>query len=159
MVMETKKTIILFIICIIYFGTLNCKNALGQNDYSEVQIKEMLKSFYKSYLTVCSKELLPIIENEKLDSIKGKYCTTKLLIYIHKLYLNHEIDYNPFFNSQMIDIKIFESLIVRKDSIRNDIYYVSYTYDTITKKPTNIKLAIIKQKGSYKIDHIFLDNK
>ena len=147
--MKTRKLIIFFTMGIILLGMLNCKNTPAQNEYSEEQIVNMLKNFYTGYITENSK----IPENkEKLDSIKNEYCTTKLLNYIQKQFLERVIDYDPFLNAQMIDTRMLETLTIKKDSVKNNLYYVSYTYGGLN----TIKLTVVKEKDCYKIDHIFL---
>jgi len=135
--------------CIIFIGTLSCKNTSGQDNYSEKQIVSMLKGFYTAYITENSK----IPENKvKLDSIKSIYCTEELLNYIKKKFQERVLDYDPFLNAQMIDTRMLETLMVQKDSLKNNVFYVSYKYGALN----TIKLTVAKEKSGYKIDHIFL---
>lgn len=147
--MKTRKLIICFAMGIILLGTFSCKNARPQDSYSEEQITKMLKNFYTSYLNLYSKHLPLNVEIAKIDSIKKEYCTPKLLNYILSI---DELDYDPYLNSQMVDIRMLEALTIKKDEKRNDIYYVSYIYD----EKITIKLAVLKEKDGYKIDHIYL---
>ena len=144
--MKTKTLILFFTACSIIFGILACKNVPPED-----QAAKMLKNFYTSYLGTYSKHLLLNIENSKIDSIKKVYCTPKLLNYILSI---DELDYDPFLNAQMIDIRMLETLTIKKDSAKNDIYYVSYTYG----RENTIKLSVLREGNGYKIDHIFLKN-
>jgi hypothetical protein len=117
----------------------------------------MIKSFYNSYIIEKSKK--PPRNEEKIDTIINKYWTKRLKNYIDLQFKEYELDYDPFIKGQMFDIRILKTLTVRHDLKSNNIYYVSFTFDTIIRKTTTIKLTILKEKGSYKIDNVALDNK
>ena len=143
------------IICItigaIFFSAISCKNTSAQEKFSEEKIKEMLESFYTSYITVNS-----IADRKKSDSVVRKYCTPKLVDYINKLYSEPSDgdSYDIFLKSQMVDMPMLENLAIRKDSKKNDLYYVSITYG---KGQWTIKLSVVKEKDAYKIDHVFTE--
>lgn len=86
---------------------------------------------------------------EKINSIKKKYCTANLLRKIEK----DELDYDPFLNAQDSNIEWIKTLSVKKDTKENNLYYVSYK-DTYNGTQIVIKLIVLKEKESYKIDAI-----
>lgn len=94
------------------------------------------------------------LQRKKSDSIENKYLSSKLYNYLK--HVNDKglvLDYDPLLNSQMVDRKMLEHLTFRKDSKRNDVYYVSYTYGS--NSPVTIKLSVVREKDAYKIDHVF----
>jgi hypothetical protein len=98
----------------------------------------MLKQFYTSYITqVASSEGT----EKKLDIIKKRYCTAKLLNKIDK----EELDSDPFIDAQDVDIDWVKTLFVGKDAQKHDVYIVSYM-DNYNKKRTVIKLQVINAK-------------
>lgn len=160
--MKTKNLFI-FTWCVIFFNAVNYKseavnykNNQVKEIYSEGQIINMLKKFYTSYITEYSK--ITGAENTtlivaKLDSIKKTYCTTKLLNKIEK----EELDEDPFLKSQDFDIKWLKKLTFRKNSKRQNLYIVSYSfYDQYNHAniQITINLIIVKLKGYYKIDAV-----
>ena len=149
--MRSKQLLKLLIIGLTLLDISNCKRALAQEDFPEKKVKEMLKEFYTAYITTFDKYLPLNTQTFKIDSIKKKYCTSELLKYIID---QGRLDYDPYLNSQMIDLKKLETLTIRKDQKETDIFYVSYVYGN---KKTTIKLRLVKSGGSFKIDHIFLD--
>ncbi|GAA3919512.1 hypothetical protein GCM10022209_10450 [Chitinophaga oryziterrae] len=98
----------------------------------------MLKQFYTSYITqVASSEGT----EKKLDIIKKRYCTAKLLNKLDK----EELDSDPFIDAQDADIDWVRTLFVGKDAPKHDVYIVSYM-DNYNKKRTVIKLQVINAK-------------
>lgn len=153
--MKAKTIILFFSIGILLMNISNCQNVTKQEEYSNVQIEDMLKKFYTLYITLNSHQSTRY--REKIDSIKGEYCTVKLLKYIDDQMRNERIGYDLFINGQMFVIESLKTLTIRKDSIKNNIYYVTYNWPYGDKELITTKLIIIKEKDSYKIDHIFLD--
>lgn len=155
--MKTDKLIRCFTICIMLIGAVNCNNAQTQkkaqtkDDYSEEQVVSMLKTFYTSYTTENFKRP-PLYSQDKVDSIKRKYCKTEVL----NLFKD-SIDYDPFTHAQMFDIETLKTLSIRKDSERDNLYYASFLWD-YEKKQVTIKLSVVKEDGDYKIDHVFLED-
>jgi hypothetical protein len=149
--MRTRRQIVCIIISAVFFSAFSCKNTSAQEKFSEEKVKEMLNSFYTSYITVNS-----IADGKKSDSVVRKYCTPKLINYLDKLYSEPPAgdSYDIFLKSQMVDMPMLENLAIRKDSKKNDLYYVSITYG---KGQWTIKLSIVKEKEGYKIDHVFTE--
>lgn len=145
------RQIICIAITAVFFSVFSCKNTSAQEKFSEEKVKEMLKNFYTSYITVNS-----IAARKKSDSVVRKYCTPKLVDYIDKLYSKPSDgdSYDIFLKSQMVDMPMLENLAIRKDLKKNDLYYVSITYG---KGQWTIKLSIVKESGDYKIDHVFTE--
>ncbi len=106
----------------------------------------MLYKFYTSYINECS--IVPT-NFEKIDSIKNKYCTTNLLNKNKELYETQELDYDLFLNAQDCTNLSLKTLTIQKDSTKNNVYVVSYSYGD-----NPIRLFVIKENGIYKIDAI-----
>jgi len=149
--MKTKILVSFFTLGVMLFNPLNCKGNQLQDSISEVQVLSMLKSFYTSYIIENSK--VPD-DFKKINSIKHKYCTTSLLHKIKKL----KLDYDMFLQANDIDSVMLKTLDVKKDSIRNNLYYVSYL-DIFNNKTVTINLMVIKQKEDYKIDAVWYEEK
>lgn len=159
--MKLKATIPYLLLFLLIVNNIFCQsNTMNKKKgdvYSEEQILITLKAFYSSYISQYSK-----IESEdnvkavfeKMYSIKKKYCTTSLLNKIEK----EELDEDPFLKSQDFNLDWSKTLRFRKDSKKQNMYIVSYSYYDNYKR-TNIhkiiKLTLIKQKGCYKIDSVW----
>lgn len=106
----------------------------------------MLKEFYTSYITENS--TFPV-NQKKRDAIEHRYCTKNVFNQFEG-----DIDYDIFLKSQMVDTLILKTMTFRKDSAKDNLYYVSYTYN---KDHVTIKLLIAKEKDEYKIDLVYKD--
>ncbi|MVT39401.1 DUF3828 domain-containing protein [Chitinophaga oryziterrae] len=127
-----SKLLISFLVIIF---SVTCK---AQTKAAPDQNIIMLKQFYTSYITqVASSEGT----EKKLDIIKKRYCTAKLLNKIDK----EELDSDPFIDAQDADIDWVRTLFVGKDAQKHDVYIVSYM-DNYNKKRTVIKLQVINAK-------------
>jgi len=151
--MKTKKRFLLITAGFIFFGTLSCKNAPVQDNFSEVQVKKMLNDFYTSFITVLSSSEL--FSSQRLDSIQRAYCTPN---YFEEVMAHaRDLERNPLIKAQAISLEYLKTLTIQKDKQRDDLYYVSYT-NTDTQTQTTIKLVIVKEKDYYKIDCVYLDD-
>jgi hypothetical protein len=146
---------ILAVLLLLYLP--NCDNG-PKNDkvkvnecYEQGQVTRMLYSFYRAYISACAE-----LNQSKVDSIQNKYCTQKLLKIINKMFEEQTLDYDPFLKSQMIDLTMLNKNTIRKDSIRENIYYFSY-FRPYYNKYITIKLGILKESNNYLIDSIFLE--
>lgn len=154
--MRTNKLLCYFLVGFILLYMTNCSNAQLQNhskvnnDYSEEQIVLMLKNFYTSYINETSKSPS---NPEKEDSIRKKFCTTNMM----KVYDLPDLDYDPIVQAQMVLKECAETLTIRKDKDRENIYYVSYNWPLNDKEQITIKVKIVKENEDYKIDYVFLD--
>jgi hypothetical protein len=144
--MRTKQLIYSFAAIIMLFCSLCCKNNSAQEKYSDERIKEMLRSFYTSYITENS--TFPMNQNKR-DSIEKKYCTQNVFKQFRE-----DVEYDIFLKSQMVDPRMLKTLTVRKDSIKNDLYFVSYTYG---KNNITVKLQVVKEEEEYKINLVYRD--
>jgi len=143
-IMKTKMFMIFFTTSFMLFNMVSCKSQT-QNKSSDEEIKNMIKSFYTGYIT----ENVKMPPNgSKIFSLKKQYCTTYLLDKIN----NQELDYDPFLKAQDANLEWLKTLIVKKDSSKKDFYAVSYTDNN---KQIIIKLNVIKQNDSFKIDSIW----
>jgi len=142
--MKTKSLIIFFATSIMLLNTVNC-NGQPQNKSSDEEIMSMIKSFYTGYIT----ENVKMPPNgSKIFSLKKKYCTTYLINKIN----NQELDFDPFLKAQDSNIEWLKTLTVKKNVSKKGFYIVSYTDNN---KQIIIKLNVIKQNESFKIDSIW----
>lgn len=125
------------------FSAFSCQSNPPSSTDEQIS---MLKEFYKGYITENAK--MPI-DFAKVNLMKKKYCTANLLSKIEK----EELDYDPFLNAQDSNTEWLKTLSVKKDTNGSNLYQVSYK-DTYSGKLVVIKLIVIKEKGSYKIDAI-----
>lgn len=132
----------LFTVIMILFNS--CGQA--QDNSSDGKIISMLKEFYTSYITENSK-MPPNMKN--IDSMKRKYCTNSLLYKIKK----QELDYDPFLNAQDSNTEWLKTLSITKDSNKTNLYIVSYI-DSYSNNKISVKLIIVKEKDSFKINSI-----
>ncbi|NML40682.1 DUF3828 domain-containing protein [Chitinophaga sp. G-6-1-13] len=106
----------------------------------------MLKQFYTVYITEGAKMTEDF---KKLDLLKKKYCTTKLLYKIK----HTELDADPFLNAQDVDGSWVKTLSVNKDPRKEKGYIVSFRGVESNTKIT-VRLQVTKEKENYKIDII-----
>lgn len=144
-----KEILVAFFTGIVIFFYSCCNFA--QNNLSEdQQIRDMLKEFYKIYITQIDKGP---INRKKENSIKKKYCTTRLLEAIKN---DKELDYDPLIDAQDADIESLKTLSIKKNIGIASGYIVTYEssskYDNYEK--TSIKLTVVKEKDGYKIDSV-----
>ena len=138
MVLLLFFTIMLFNIC--------CGFGQTESDLSDIQIKTLLKNFYTIYITE-----FPKAGNEnKLDSIRGFYCSQNLLNKINTDSLN----YDRFLKAQDSDTSCLNTLEIGKDSTQSNVYIVSYI-DNYEKSKIIMHLSIISQIDSFKIDSVW----
>lgn len=154
MSMRTKTLISFFTIGIILFS-LGCKNTSAQENFSEQEAEKTLKDFYKGWLTIHEnfhKKNIPLNKHiAQIDSVKSRYCTPGHLKEFEK---DDYLDYDPYIKSQMIDIRMLAGLTVQKDSVKNNLYYVTIKY---REEQRTIKLLVVKEKETYKIGRVFKD--
>lgn len=142
--MKTKTLMSIFTLGLIIFSIISCKS---QSYSLDEQVLSMLKDFYTSYITESAK-MPPSVS--KVNSLKEKYCTAKLLQKIAR----EEFDYDPFLKAQDCNIEWLKTLAVKKDTTGSNQYCISYT-DTYNNTQIVIKLVVAKEKDLYKIDSIF----
>ena len=134
---------ILFIICLI---VLNLKT-FSQSKTSEKDALIFIKSFYTEYIKLSDSPNL-----KKIETLKQKYCSQKLLKSINDDLESGDLDYDVFVNAQDIDEKWLKTLSVNRE-LKSNIYSVSY-FDNYQRKTIKIKLKIINKGGKYLIDNI-----
>ena len=140
------RTISIITVVLILLSTLSCKKSSAQEKFSEENVKEMLKNFYTNYVTENS--TFPI-NQKKRDSIEHRYCTKNVFNQFEG-----NIEYDIFLKSQMVDTLILKTMTFRKDSVKDNLYYVSYVYN---KDHVTITLLIAKETDGYKIDLVYKD--
>gem|GEM_PF-3420120 len=156
--MKRKILISLFVMCLILVSLSNCNNAQTMKNteikdgFSEKEVVKTLTDFYTNFIKTTSiqSDLGRKTMDQETDAIYNKYVTKELLDLIGKLSID-ELDWDPFLESQMCDDKMLETLIIRKDSLKNDLYYASYTYG---KDTVEIELLVVKEKDGYKINSL-----
>jgi hypothetical protein len=99
------------------------------------------------------------VDFDKSDSLLNLYCTKRQLDHLNSLGQEQPGSVpgdtaDEFLKTQMYDSSMSEvGLNVRRDSLKNDCYYVTYKYgsDKVT-----VKLSVLKDQGYFKIDHVFI---
>jgi hypothetical protein len=112
------------------------------------QAIQQLKQFYTAYILCCDS---PDGNEEIQTSIRNKYLTKSLL---HKLE-NSDLDYDPLIQAQDCDRSWIETIEIKPDTERQNVYTVSYT-STFDNEKT-IKLLLANDNGNYLIDDILSD--
>jgi hypothetical protein len=140
-------------------GKHNAKKTKYQNAsnesvvFTEDSVKATLKNFYTSYISLWGIMNLDLTNGEKIkinDSLKTVYCSNRLCKLLHDLTNQPILNSDPFINSQMVDTLMLKSLTIKKDSINDNLYIISYTYGG----PNTIRLIISKEGSRYKIDSL-----
>ena len=144
--MKTKMYIATIIFGILFSNIMYSQEKQKENNSSDKEIIEMLKTFYTEYISESDK--MPMNEN-KINSIKKKYCTSKLLQKINLL----PLDYDPFVDAQDFEPTLLKTIKFTKVSKNNNIYKACYVWD-FNNKTICVKLSIKKINNSFKIDDI-----
>jgi hypothetical protein len=141
-----NRIILYFVISTFILGSATCQNSYIKDKLAQEEIIKILKSFYTHLAT---------IQNlNKIDSIKRVTCTKNYFMEIE----NHdELDYEPLIKAQDFGFDCLKTLAIKKDLIRDNLYYVSYI-ESATKLKVIIKLIIIKKNEQYRIDYVYLDS-
>lgn len=103
-----------------------------------------IRGFYSAYITACDE--MPA----RLEEVKEKYCTARLLKALGK----EELDYDPFLNAQDCDRSWIATLSVKRDTEEHDLYHVQYK-DTSSQESIRLKLRLKHESGAYKIDKVY----
>lgn len=122
-------------------------------EFSESEIKKMIKEFYTAYITQSLDTIAPNKNIEKLDSISQIYCTKALLDSIKNEFENNELDYDPIINGQDSHPVMLKTMIINKDKKVNK-YIVLFLSDTYDSSIEVVNLTIIKQGDKYKISSL-----
>jgi hypothetical protein len=147
--MKKNLIIILAIIEFMFFNSFNCN--IEQLYSDEEQIIKLLKYFYTEYISECDN---PSTNWSQIEIIKEKYCTRSLIKKIKVLQEDAILDYDPFLNAQDCDINWLKTLNITKENNDSCWYDVSYM-DNYNSKRIIIKLNVIKDENSYKINDIW----
>ena len=148
--MRSERQIICLAIGILIISIFSCKSSPAQEPSEEQKVKTMLKIFYTNYINMNSG-----LNYNRTDSILSLYCTGKLIKYRNNLYSEPpgKVNSDIFLKSQMIDPKMLEHLEFGKSPYKDDLYYVYLEYGMWR---WTVKLSVVKEKESYKINHVFI---
>ena len=126
----------------------------GVNEINEVDEQElamaMLTEFYAEYIAV--QEPCPL-NLDDLDRVMKKYCTESFIKNLDCLSDPENclwIDWDPFLDTQCIDLVALQTLKIEEDG-RANIYKASYWRDDCCYI---IRLLVVKTESGYKIDAI-----
>jgi hypothetical protein len=113
--------------------------ARAQDEVDPDQAIQRIKEFYIAYNTAWSANITPKALDEKLDSLKLKYCAIALMID-----LKGDGDHDVLINDQYTDVEHLKTLIVSKESAKVNSYMVSYIAPTTnpSNKPIEEKVII-----------------
>ena len=145
--MKLKIKILIILFGMLFSNNLTAQNTPQINNSDDKEIVEMLKTFYKEYITENDK--MPLNEL-KISIIKKKYCTKKLLEKIAK----DDLDYDPLVNAQDISQYYLKTMKITKEPKKTNTFQVCFTNE-YNKKPFCVKLLIINTKEGFKIDTIY----
>ncbi len=118
--MKLKIKILIILFGMLFSNNLTAQNTPQINNSDDKEIVEMLKTFYKEYITENDK--MPLNEL-KISIIKKKYCTKKLLEKIAK----DDLDYDPLVNAQDISQYYLKTMKITKEPKKNK-YFSSLFY-------------------------------
>ncbi|SHF90105.1 hypothetical protein SAMN05443549_101759 [Flavobacterium fluvii] len=143
--MKTKIYMVIFMFGILFSNIIYSQEKQKENNSSDKEIVEMLKNFYREYITESDK--MPV-NDEKVELIKKKYCTSKLLKKMGLI----EFDSDPFLDAQDIEPTLLKTIKFSKEKNSNT-YKTSYL-NTFNNKTVCVKLRIVKVNNTFKIDDI-----
>jgi len=122
-------------------------------EFSESEIKKMIKEFYTAYITQSLDTISPNKNIEKLDSISQIYCTKSLLDSIKNEFENNELDYDPIINGQDTHPEMLKTMMINKNKKVNK-YNVMFLSDTYDSSFEEVNLTIVKEGNKYKISSL-----
>ena len=96
-------------------------------EFSDTEIKQMIKEFYTAYITQSLDTIAPNKNIEKLDSISQIYCTKFLLDSIKNEFENNELDYDPIINGQDTHPEMLKTMMINKNIKANKYSCLLYT--------------------------------
>jgi hypothetical protein len=150
--MISKRVYLSLIFCLVISQiSFGCQAAAKQPEFSERKIISTLKEFYTEYISELGKRES---DYAKVLEISQKHCTKRLCDELGKYSEIMVIDYDPFLNAQDFTDNFLKTLEIKKDSIRNDIYHISYFWNGYNEGYRYIELYIVKEGNSYKIDNV-----
>jgi hypothetical protein len=125
--------------------------AYAQKESSEKQIIVMLKSFYTKYIVEIASSKDTRNSERVLDSLRKRYCTKDCL----KRYadLVEQTDSDPFIKAQDSNIGDEKTISIKKGLRKPNLYIVSYI-DVSDHIKRSVKIIVIEQNGSFKINSI-----
>ncbi|MDR1403547.1 MAG: YbjP/YqhG family protein [Tannerellaceae bacterium] len=109
----------------------------------------LLKEFYTAYISCCDS---PDGDWETLRSIRNKYLTKSL-----QDKLEHpDLDYDPIIQAQDCDKSWIETLEIKPDAERQNVYDVYYA-PALNQKKICIRLLLANDNGNYLIADVLND--
>ncbi len=124
----------------------------SQDTICKSEAKKTLKEFYTIYL----KETSYTYDENKINRILNKYCTLKLIKQIN----NPDIDWDLLIDGQFCEESWIKTLEIATDTSCSNVFYVKFYYYRENKKINKeIKLYVIKENNTYKIDKVLFNHK
>lgn len=117
-----------------------------EDNSSDKEIVKMLKTFYREYVSESDKMH---VNDQKIELIKKKYCTSKLLKKMGLI----EFDADPFVDAQDFEPTLLKTIKFTKDKKSSNIYKTCY-FTAFNNKTVCVTLRIAKVNDIYKIDDI-----
>jgi hypothetical protein len=134
---------------LIFISACNVNNSANEET-------KFIEGFYKSYITELSKE---DTKSSREDTVLNKYCTTRLITFLEKQYEEGELDWNPFLNAQDFDLGTINTIKINKEKSKYNLYSVSYVWPGTGETVDKIKLILVSEGNSYKIDYVDVGSK
>lgn len=110
---------------------------------------DMLRDFYKAYITASSQDAEPALIERKLTALRKKYCTPACLIQYKKLL--KQTDADPIVKAQDMDVQVLHTLQIQKDQRKPNRYLVTYSDPADRHETTTIYVTLLQQQGVFKI--------
>ncbi len=112
----------------------------------------MLRGFYRVYITASSQDAdLEKIE-QKLATLRKKYCTTACLKQFKMLV--KQTDADPIIKAQDMDLGVLQTLSVKPDRQKANRYTVKYSDTTDSRETTTIYVTLKQESGLLKIAYL-----
>ena len=149
--MRFSMTILFLMTCMFLISDLS----IGQvptDSATTHQVINVLTTFYNNYITLGDYHIDSKTSVKRQDSLINKYCTQNLLNWLQSDSIN-EYEGDPFVNTNGgYDKRWLTTLLIARDSIDTNVYIVSFL--GYKNEIVKIKLRIVRQNDSYKIDSI-----
>ena len=149
--MKLKLLILPFVVSVLFF----CNNFSGYSQTVSTDPKAIafLEGFYKNYISTYLSGIGPT-NQKKIDELKSKYCSKRLIEHILELQKTNELDSDPFLHSQDYNDAWTKSLKITKAKKGLNIYNASYI-QAAENRVIIIRLSVIRKGSTYRIDGVW----
>ena len=133
---------------VLNFNLSSCQKSIKANNISTERVL-YLEGFYSEYISSWENP-----DNDMLSTLK-KYCSSNLFDNIINMWKTHQLDHDPFINTQDVSAIILDYLKVTPIEGERELFEVSFRYPVQKESErTRIKLKVVCTKDGYKIDGV-----